>query len=278
MNRLQFREIKQPKGMWETYTSGSTGTAVTVQKYQEQRYNALRCEKLFRSWYKWDDNAKTLQITPRVSSLTINGNVTSNTAYIEGPFTQLTGLPSLFPKDLSKFTTVISYGEAWKGVGIDCYSSEEFGAIAIQCPHDPTHLHVMDHLRIRFDRNLGMVITDTTHPFLKDYEIGDVAYPVVCNCGINLAAITHVQGRVRNQIKLPNGTCHWPKLGLLQNHEVKRIQVVQTSLTDLTVYYTGVFSKATEETMLNSLGYNFNVTAIEGGFSRGKHEEFVCLC
>ena len=278
MHRLQFREIKQPKGMWETHTSGSTGTAVTVQKYMAQHTTALHCDALFRCWHKWDNNAKTLRITPRVSGTVIRGNLTSSDKYIEGDFKQLTGLPSLFPEDTSQFEAIVAYGETWQGVGIDCYSSEEFGVIAVQCPHDSTHLHVMDHLYIRFDRNLGMVITDTTHPFLKDYEIGDVAYPVVCNCGINLAAITHVQGRVRNQIKLPNGTCPWPKLGLLQNHKVKRIQVVQTSLTDLTVYYTGVFSKATEETMLNSLGYNFNVTAIEGGFSRGKHEEFVCLC
>lgn len=276
MDRLAFRQIVQEPGLFQTHTSGSTGTAVTVQKYQAQLNNMHRASFLMQRMHNIQPGT-LLKLSPLYDKVTVTPELVTAPHYVPGKYTCLMSFPSCFPEDLSEFGTVISYGEAWTGVGIDLYSSEEFGTIAIQCPNNPAVMHIMPNLRIRFTPN-GMRITDVNHPYLKDYEIGDCADPAICRCGIPLPAMTHVKGRIRNQLKMPDGTTKWPKFGLLTNHDVKRFQFVQTSLTEIDVHIDGVLSESAQQTIQESLGYPFSLNVVQGQFRPGKHEEFICMC
>jgi hypothetical protein len=275
MDRLEFRKVIQKLGIYQSTTSGSTGISVVVQKYPEQLANCHKAEKLLADWFDWDRFAPTLKITPIIPHQFQRGRTTYSNTDMPGAFKQLIAFPSSLPGNLERFERILCYGEPWTGVGIDSYSSEEFGMIALQCPIDSTHMHIMDHLEINFTAN-GMSITDTTHPYLKDYEIGDYAEPVFCNCGIGLKAMTHVRGRIRNQIKMPNGGSKWPLLGLLGFPEIERFQVFQESLYTLRVHIDGVMPQAAIKSMRRALGFNFNIKVVQGGFKDGKHEEFIC--
>jgi len=274
MDRLTFRQIHQEPGLYECRTSGSTGTAVVVQKYEAQRRNFLRHVALLHNWHELDPKAITLQLRPGYDYPELHGNTVVSSKPVNGNFKQLMSYPSLFPEDLSKFDKIISYGEAWTGVGIDLYSSEEFGYIAIQCPFNKEHMHVMSNLRIRFS-DKGMLITDLTHPYLKDYEIGDYAEPVECGCRIPLPAITHVKGRIRNMIRMPDGTTNWPCVGLYNYMEIKRFQVFQETLTKLRVHIDGIMPPEALDNMRKSLGYDFDIEVVHGDFKPGKFEEFI---
>lgn len=218
-----------------------------------------------------------LKLSPLYDSVIVKPNLVMAPHYVPGDYTCLMSFPSCFPDDLSQFDKVISYGERWTGVGIDLYSSEEFGTIAIQCPHNRNVLHILPNIRIKFTKE-GMHITDLDHPYLKDYEIGDYAEPAVCYCGSRMPAMTHVHGRIRNMMKMPDGTKKWPKFGLLTDHNVKRFQFVQQSLTDIDVHVDGVLTEEAIAKIQTSLGYPFNLRVIQGEFRLGKHEEFICLC
>jgi hypothetical protein len=261
MDRLEFRKITQKPGLYGHRTSGSTGVAVEVQKYKAQQDNVRRHTELFNSWHDWDPKAPTLKLSPLH-------------AYKPGVYTQLISYPQLFPKDLTQFERILSYGETWTGIGIDVYSSEEFGYIAIQCPYNNSHLHVMDNLRVVFTP-AGLRITDNDHPYLKDYEIGDYAEQTVCK-HISLPAMSHVKGRVRNMIKMPDGSCKWPMLGLYKFFEIQRYQVFQESLTKLRVHIIGRISEEALRSMRKSLGYDFDIEVVQGNFKVGKYEEFIC--
>lgn len=177
MTREEFRKIDQKPGLFECKTSGSTGVSVCVQKYARNDENNKRHKRLFDIWHDWDTKAKTLKLGPAFTKPTcVNDQFFLYNQYVPGPYTQLISFPSLMPNgvELTKFKRVMSYGESWRGIGIDQYSSEEFGCIAIQCPVDPNHMHIMANLEIVFTDD-GMRITDHDHPYLKDYEIGDYA-------------------------------------------------------------------------------------------------------
>jgi hypothetical protein len=261
MDRLEFRKIKQIPGICMHRTSGSTGIAVEVQKYKAQQNNVNRHTELVNLWHNWDPKASTLKLNP------LHG-------YKSGVYKQLISYPQMFPKDLTQFERIISYGETWIGIGIDLYSSEEFGYIAIQCPYDSGHLHIMDNLEIVFTKQ-GLRITDNDHPYLKDYEIGDYAESIVCK-HIALPAMTHVKGRIRNMVKMPDGSSKWPMLGLYKFFEIQRYQVFQESLTKLRLHIIGNASKEVLCSMRKSLGYDFDIEIVQGNFKAGKFEEFIC--
>jgi len=275
MTRLEFRQIEQKPGMYSCRTSGSTGTAVVVQKYYQQFINLLNHQELLDRWHGWDLRAKTLKVFPACAEVNSENNLTCSNEYISGEWEQLMSFPSLFPVDLLKFKKVISYGEAWTGIGIDVYSSEEFGFIAIQCPYNKEVLHIMDNLKIVFTDE-GMKISDLTHPYLRDYEIGDYAEERKCDCSLNLPAMSHVQGRLRGRIRLPDGTMKYPILGLYQYMGIERFQVFQESLTKLRLHYTGQLPYEAISTLRKSLGYNFEVKVVKGDFKEGKREDFIC--
>jgi phenylacetate-coenzyme A ligase PaaK-like adenylate-forming protein len=208
--------------------------------------------------------------------LTPFGNITLSCKYLPGEYHTLISFPHLFPiQYLDTFKKIVSYGEPWTGVGIDLYSSEEFGIISIQCPNNKEVLHIMDNLEIVFTPE-GMRITDLSHPYLKDYEIGDYAEPRICNCSIKLPAMSHVKGRIRNMIKMPDGTVKWPMFGLLTFPEIKRFQVFQESLYKLRVHIDGIITDEALASMRKWLNYDFEIEIVQGNFKEGKHEEFIC--
>jgi hypothetical protein len=278
MDRIEFNKIRQQKGIYSCRTSGSTGIPVLVQKYHDQLNNYRKHAMLFHKWHDWDIKGETLRLGPAYTDeprRRPGSVITHSRVYIPGNYKYLISYPELFPYDLFQFEKIASYGGAWTGIGIDMYSSEEFGYIAIQCPHNPSAMHIMDNLEIKFTDD-GMRITDVSHPYLKDYEIGDWAEPIECNCGIKLRAMSHVKGRIRNMLKFPSGKTIWPVFGLFFHTEVERFQIFQESIDTLRVHYTGTFPEEAKETIRKSLGYDFEIKTVYADFKPGKYEEFIC--
>ncbi len=134
---------------------------------------------------------------------------------------------------------------AWKVEIADIYSSEEAGCIASQCEHGAYHVQsenllveiVNDHGAACEPGEIGRVLITTLHNFampLIRYEIGDYAESgAECPCGRGLPVIRRIMGRVRNMLKLPDGTQHWPSfpedrwIGIAP---IQQLQVVQKSL------------------------------------------------
>lgn len=277
MDRLTFRQIEQRPGIGQTRTSGSTGQAVVVNKYMEQREAYMHTQRLVQLWHGFRYDVPTIKLNCWYDEPIRYGDLYCSGQYIDGPWEQLQGFPSLFPRTgLEQFKCIVSYGEPWTGVGIDLYSSEEFGNIALQCPHNKDVLHVMPHLVVDCHSELGLIITDTTHPYLKEYEIGDHAEHTTCGCDIDLPAITHVRGRIRNLIKMPDGTTKWPRLGLYGFDWIKRFQVRQVGRTKLIAYVDGLVDDQVKARMRSELGYDFEIEVRDNEFPLGKHEEFIC--
>ncbi|MEQ1772645.1 MAG: hypothetical protein ABL891_02575 [Burkholderiales bacterium] len=134
---------------------------------------------------------------------------------------------------------------AWNAEIADIYSSEEAGCIASQCEYGTYHIQsenllvelVDDHGAACRPGEIGRVLITTLHNFampLIRYDIGDYAESgAECPCGRGLPVIRRIMGRVRNMIKLPDGTQHWPSfpedrwVGIAP---IQQLQVVQKSL------------------------------------------------
>lgn len=184
----------------------------------------------------------------------------------------------------------------------DCYSSQEFGYIAAQCP-DSGLYHVMsesviaevltDDGRVCGEGEIGRVTITDLHNYatpLVRYAIGDfaeVAGP--CPCGRGLPTWRRIVGRERNLVVMPDGSRHWPVTGLLRGRDVAPLvqyQVVQEAVDALELRL--VVEReltASEEAQLRvllraSLGAHFTVrisyyaNRIPAG-PTGKFEEFV---
>ena len=140
------------------------------------------------------------------------------------------------------------------GVAIaDCYSSQEFGLIAMQCPDNPDHhYHVMSesvYFEILNERDepcrpgeIGRMVITALHNFatpLIRYEIGDMAEPAgPCGCGRGLPMVAQILGRVRNMLTLPSGEQICPRFlfeDFIYAMPIRQIQVVQESLEELAV-------------------------------------------
>lgn len=186
----------------------------------------------------------------------------------------------------------------------DCYSSEEMGYIALQCPESGLY-HLMSETVIaevvdadgrpcREDEPGRVLVTDILNhatPMIR-YDIGDYAeVGPACPCGRGLPTLRRIAGRERNMIVKPDGTRHWPLTGYkkfrqiapiaqyqMRQHEPDRIElrmVVERPLT------------AAEEAALRDhlhwkLRHPFRLdfTYFEGRLPRGrngKFEEFVRL-
>ena len=133
----------------------------------------------------------------------------------------------------------------------DCYSSEEFGYVAIECP-EGGHYHLMseavlvevvdDQGRACSEGEIGrLLITDLQNyatPLLR-YDIGDhaeVGGP--CPCGRGLPTLRRILGRTRNMVVRPDGTTSWPITGFKKFRDlapVVQYQLVQDSLTSIEV-------------------------------------------
>jgi phenylacetate-CoA ligase len=184
----------------------------------------------------------------------------------------------------------------------DCYSSEEFGQIALQCPESGSY-HVMSEsvlTEVLNDRGepcapgeTGRVVLTGLHNYatpLVRYAIGDmveVAPP--CPCGRGLPSWRRIAGRERNLIAMPDGRRHWPLTGFIACRTVAPViqfQFVQQTLTSIEARL--VVERplsANEEDRLRELFCTWSGYPFEMGFtyfekdipvgSSGKREDFV---
>jgi phenylacetate-CoA ligase len=140
--------------------------------------------------------------------------------------------------------------KAWNVGVTDTYSTQECGAIALQCPkHEHYHVQcehllveVLDGERPCGPGEIGRVVVTPLHNFampLIREEIGDYAQVgEACDCGRGLPVLKRIMGRVRNLVTLPSGERHWPLIGgrgLTDAAPIRQFQLVQTSLEHVEV-------------------------------------------
>jgi phenylacetate-CoA ligase len=108
--------------------------------------------------------------------------------------------------------------QAWGANVVDCYSAEEVGHIALQCPTSANyHVQSEDVLVEVLDNDdrpcqpgkSGRVVITSLHNFampLLRYAIGDIAEcGGVCVCGRSLPTLARVIGRTRDRLLMPDG-------------------------------------------------------------------------
>lgn len=185
----------------------------------------------------------------------------------------------------------------------DCYSSQEVGTIALQCPTSGLYHVQSESLIVEVLRDddttcdvgeTGRVVITDLHNFVTPlirYDIRDFAtVGPVCSCGRTLPTLSRIVGRRRNMITLPDGSKHWPIVGLHRFEEtgigVRQYQVTQTSLNKIKVSLVADRPNADQERALvriiqQALGHEFDVTFHyvdhEIVSPAGKYEEFVSL-
>lgn len=123
----------------------------------------------------------------------------------------------------------------------DCYSSEELGYLALQCPDNPDCYHVCHetHIIELVDDDdqpvphgeIGRVLVTDLHnlatPMIR-YGVGDHAVAGdPCGCGRGGPTLRRIMGRTRNMITKPDGTRHWPLLGYKQFRDIAPISQYQ---------------------------------------------------
>ena len=163
----------------------------------------------------------------------------------------------------SRLREVRTYGEAlhpearatvraaWDVPLTDMYTCSEAGYLALQCPrHEHYHVQAEGVFMEILDAagqpcapgETGRVVITPLHNFampLIRYEIGDNAEAgAPCDCGRGLPVITKIHGRMRNMLRLPDGSTRHPRFGERQFGSiapVRQYQIVQKSLRDIEV-------------------------------------------
>ncbi|MDQ1923223.1 phenylacetate--CoA ligase family protein [Massilia pseudoviolaceinigra] len=137
------------------------------------------------------------------------------------------------------------------GVDIaDCYSSQELGMVALQCPDSELyHLMAEGYITELLDDDghpcadgaVGRVVVTDLHNFatpLIRYDIGDYAQAgPPCSCGRGLPTLRRVMGRERNMVTI-NGKRHWPLVGFHRFRDVAPViqyQLVQRSADEIDI-------------------------------------------
>lgn len=186
----------------------------------------------------------------------------------------------------------------------DCYSSEEVGYIAIECPTGGLY-HVMaetvivevvdDAGRPCPEGEIGHVLVTDLHnhasPLIR-YAIGDMAeVGPPCPCGRGQPTLRRIVGRTRNMLLTPDGRCAWPLTGFHDFATIAPViqyQLIQHRIDAIEVRLVVASPLDDEqETALaalirRSLGYRFALSfayfpdRIPRG-PNGKFEEFVNL-
>ena len=133
----------------------------------------------------------------------------------------------------------------------DCYSSEELGYLAIECPAGGLYHLMSESLLVEvvddagrpcregeIGRLLGTDLQNFASPMIR-YEIGDHAeVGGQCPCGRGLPTLRRILGRTRNMVVRPDGTTSWPITGFKRFRDLAPIvqyQLVQDSLTSIEV-------------------------------------------
>jgi phenylacetate-CoA ligase len=186
---------------------------------------------------------------------------------------------------------------------VDCYSSQEMGNIAIECPDSPLYHICAENLIVEIlgengqpcgPGQSGRVVLTDLHNFatpLIRYSIGDYAeFGPACPCGRGLPTLARILGRERNLILLPDGTRRWPMVGFAKFRDVAPInqyQLIQYEREMIEVRLqtaselTSQQESALTEVINQSLGFPFRLkfAYFPAGIPRstgGKFEEFVC--
>lgn len=141
--------------------------------------------------------------------------------------------------------------EAWGAKVTDLYSCEEAGFLALQCPEHP-HYHVQSEsviLEILDERDQPcppgqpgrVVITSLTNfatPMIR-MDLGDIAeFGEPCPCGRGLPVLRAIHGRVRNRVRLPDGSTLYPRVGeevltdIAPDFILRQFKGIQHSYTD----------------------------------------------
>ena len=306
LTREDLRNLEMETLLYFTKTSGSTGEPVTIQKTYSDFvwYYATNIREFI--WRKWDVTKNVAVIKTTAKKETLNGwGIPRNLSPVQGlmysnnykPISELQSwleevnphyiqcFPSIFKLlDTSKISNFID----WKGtgeVGGTCYSTEECGVIALQCPDNPENMHVMENIYLDVDTDGGVLVTCFTNPYIKNYKHGDhVVLGEKCSCGRGLQTINKIQGRVRNMFTLPNGDKKWPLLGSLQFEEygIKQFKATQTELNELTLEIVspklGKKKNKVVSLVQEMLGTPINITIkYVNSFPNYKFEEFISL-
>lgn len=185
----------------------------------------------------------------------------------------------------------------------DCYSSQELGYIALQCP-DSGLYHVMAESvlvevldaggRPCRPGEIGRIVVTDLHNFatpLIRYDIADYAeVGEPCRCGRGLPTLKRILGRERNLMLLPDGTRQWPRTGYRRFREfapVRQFQFAQLDRDTIEVRLVSdtPVSQEQEEALrghiVQSIGHPFDVRFVyfpdrlpKG--TNGKFEDFLC--
>ncbi len=319
LTRYALQEMKPPRGNFVTRTSGSTGIPVEVQRSYLSKlwWSATNLREVL--WHKRDLSQSFAIIRPSVEeeifqeqwgpAFSLLGR--TGPLYAHPVSGDLNGwLQKIQPGYLMVYPSILETIDlkpliSLKGIKTtgetlyqkspliaDMYSSEEVGTIAIQCPDNRDVYHVMENILVEIldeeDRpaDVGRVIlTDLTSPYLHRYEIGDYAELGQCSCGRGLQTIKKILGRRRNQVLLPDGSTHWPRIGSLEYRKIapiQRFQLVQTGRTTLEFrlivksLLTEQQKKAFSQLIHRWIGYPFEIDFVYvDEFPKGKFEEFM---
>ncbi len=185
---------------------------------------------------------------------------------------------------------------------VDCYSSQEVGYLALECPNSRLY-HTMETVIVELlDENgeavpegaIGRVVVTDLHNYatpLIRYDLGDYAERgSACPCGRGLPTLNRIMGRQRNLIVLPDGRRHWPVAGFQTIRAVapvKQFQFIQWTRESIELrLVTDRPLTAAEEEAVRAhahtvLGHPFTLELkyLEGKIpasKAGKFEQFVC--
>ncbi len=185
----------------------------------------------------------------------------------------------------------------------DCYTCEEVGYIALQCP-EHNHYHIQSEnvfVEVVNDKDepckpgeTGRVLVTSLNNFATPiirYELGDYAeVGEPCPCGRGLPVLKKIKGRSRNRLALPGGGHTFPYFGNQEEYlaittAIRQYQIIQESLQDIEVKLVvaediTVKQENDLKQLLNKhLGFDFNIRItyleqIPKG-PTGKYEEFI---
>ncbi len=319
LTRYALQDLKPPRGDFISRTSGSTGIPVEVQRTHLSQlwFDATNIREAL--WHKRDLTETFAIIRPNIlqpvvhdqwgSAFSLLGKTGLSYGHpVWGDLNEwlqkvqpgyLMTYPSILQTidlgSLSSLKGIKTTGETLHyrhPLVADMYSSEEVGTIAIQCPDNPSVYHVMENILVEIldEENKPadkgkVVLTDLTSHYLHRYENGDHAEFGECFCGRGLQTIKKILGRTRNQVLMPDGSSHWPRVGSLDYRDIapiRRFQVAQLSRTlmEIRLIVDCLLSKAQEDAITGLLhqyiGYPFDVVfSYVKEFPPGKFEEFI---
>jgi phenylacetate-CoA ligase len=153
----------------------------------------------------------------------------------------LPGLESIRTLAETLLPHVRADAEEWFGVKIaDCYSSQELGYIALQCPESGLYHVMAESVIVEVldesdapcrEGEAGRVVVTDLHNFatpLIRYDVGDWAETgPPCSCGRGLPTLKRVLGRQRNLILMPDGSRLWPLSGFQHVREIAPVRQSQ---------------------------------------------------